>query len=239
MTTPSHSSHSATHRFSSESFDACIFVGGDPPHVFVAPVVQNCRHIVAADSGWRHALSVGVTPQVVLGDFDSISADELHAVHEANVPLLEYPSDKDLTDTEIALQHVADSDADSLLLVSGVGDRFDHLLSIIHALCDDAITHLRRCAIVGDTRIDIVTPTHPLTLSGDHGQLVSLIPIGGDAVGVTTHGLRWALQAETLRVTKSRGVSNVLMDEHFSVAVSQGHLAVIQPHYFPPSKENM
>jgi len=200
--------------------------------------VEKSRLIVAADSGWRHALSVGATPQVVLGDFDSISADELHAAHEANVPLLEYPSDKDLTDAEIALQHVADSDATSVLLISGGGDRFDHLLAIIHALCSNTVEHLRRCAIVGDTRIDIVTPTHPLRLSGDHGQLVSLIPIGGDAVGVTTHGLRWILQSETLYATKSRGVSNVLMDGHFSIAVSQGHLAVTQPHYFPPFKEN-
>jgi thiamine pyrophosphokinase len=238
VTTPSHPSHSATHRFSSESFDACIFVGGDSPHAFVASVVGKSRLVVAADSGWRHALSVGVTPQVVLGDFDSISADELHAAREAKVPLLEYPTDKDLTDAEIALQHVADSDATSVLVISGGGDRFDHLLAIIHALCSSTIQDLRRCAIVGDTRIDIVTPTYPLALSGDHGQLVSLIPIGGDSSGVTTHGLRWALQSETLYAAQSRGISNVLMDDIFSIAVSQGHLAVLQPHYFPPSKEN-
>jgi thiamine pyrophosphokinase len=233
----SHPSHSETHRFSHEFFDACVFVGGNTPHQFVSPVVHRCNTIVAADSGWRHALSVGVTPSVVLGDFDSITADELREVHEANVPLIEYPSNKDLTDAEIALQYIVDSDATSLLLVSGGGDRFDHLLSLMHALCDRSLSGLRRCAIVGDTRIDIVTASHAISLSSDHGQIVSLVPISGDARGVSTTGLRWPLHAGDLQTTKSRGVSNVVMNETFSVSVLQGHLAVIQPHYFPPYEE--
>jgi thiamine pyrophosphokinase len=238
VTESSHNqSHADRHRFSSELFDACVFVGGNPPHPFISPVVARSHSIVAADSGWRHALSVGVTPMVVLGDFDSITAQELHDVHAAEVPLIEYPSDKDLTDAEIALRFVADSQATSLLLVSGGGDRFDHLLSLLHALCDDVLAGIRRCAIVGDTRIDIVTSSQPLTVTTDHGQLVSLVPIAGNVDGVSTAGLRWSLHNDILHATQSRGVSNIAMESSVSVSVTHGHLAVLQPHYFPPSKE--
>jgi thiamine pyrophosphokinase len=237
VTHSSHQSHPTTHRFSTEHFDAGVFVGGDAPHVFVSPVVARCHTLVAADSGWRHALSVGITPTVVLGDFDSITAGELHAAQAAGVPLLEYPSDKDLTDAEIALRYVADSHATSLLLISGGGDRFDHVLSMLHALCDSTLANIRRCAVIGDTRVDIVTATHPLVTSSDHGQLVSLVPLGGNADGVSTSGLRWSLHNEILRSSESRGVSNVAMEETFSVSITNGHLAVLQPHYFPPQKE--
>lgn len=174
---------------------------------------------------------------VVLGDFDSITAAELHDVQEAGVPLIEYPSDKDLTDAEIALRYVADSDATSVLIVSGGGDRFDHLLSLLHALCNHTLDRIRRCAIIGDTRIDIVSSSQPLAVSCDHGQLVSLIPLTGDATGVTTTGLRWKLNNDTLHVSESRGVSNVAMESTVSVSVTNGYIAVLQPHYFPPLKE--
>jgi thiamine pyrophosphokinase len=237
--TPQHtlSTHALTHRFAQESFDACVFVGGESPHPFVAPVAQKCTTHVAADSGWRHALSIGVTPTVVLGDFDSITASELLAAREAQVSLFEYPSDKDFTDAEIAFQYVAGTTSESLLLVSGGGNRFDHLTSLLHALCHEHLTPIRRCAIIADTRIDIVTASHSLSLNVDFGQIVSLVPIGGDAIGVTTTGVRWPLQDNILRAHESRGISNVATDSVITVSVINGSLAVIQPHYFPPLQE--
>jgi thiamine pyrophosphokinase len=176
-------------------------------------------------------------PTIVLGDFDSISASELQDARAAHVPLVEYPSDKDVTDAEIALQYIVDEKCESLLLISGGGDRLDHLLSLLHALCNESLEGLRRCAVIGDTRIDIVTPVWPLDLSVDFGQLVSLVPLTQDAIGVSATGLRWVLQHDTLRVAESRGVSNVTNEGRITVSVENGCIAVMQPHYFPQHKE--
>lgn len=232
-----HFSHATTHPFASESFDACIFVGGDSPHPFVAPVAQRCNLVVAADSGWVNAQSVGITPHILVGDFDSISAAELEAAKASTAQLIEYPSEKDFTDAELAIEQVLHSSSTSLLFISGGGDRLDHILSLTHALADIRLHTTKVCAIVGDTRIDFVTSDQPLTTTGEFGQIVSVLPIGGDVSGVTSTGLRWALHNDILSATSSRGVSNVITEAQFSVSVSTGTLLVMQPHYFPHLQE--
>jgi thiamine pyrophosphokinase len=227
----------AEHSFNRETFDACVFIGGLPPHPFVAPVAQRAAIAVAADSGWVHAQSLGVTPEAIVGDFDSITSTELDSARLASVHLVEYPSDKDMTDAEIALQYAAQKSPSSLLLVSGGGDRLDHILAVVHALADSSLTHIRICAIIGDTRLDIVSNAHPLTTSSDLNQIVSILPIGADVSGVTTTGLRWPLHDDQMTATQSRGVSNAVVETPFSVSVSYGSLAVIRPQYFPPMKE--
>jgi thiamine pyrophosphokinase len=227
----------ADHSFSSEKFEACVFIGGLPPHQFVAPVAQRAAIAVAADSGWVHAQSLGITPEAIVGDFDSITPAELDSARSASVQLVEYPSDKDMTDAEIALQYASQKSVSSLLLISGGGDRLDHILAVIHALADSSLAHIRICAIVSDNRIDIVNSSHPLTTASDLNQLVSILPIGTNVSGVSTTGLRWPLHDDQMSATQSRGVSNVVIETPFSVSASHGTLAVIRPQYFPPMKE--
>ncbi len=221
------------HLFAQEAYDACIFVGGEAPHPYVAPVVQRCRISVAADSGWRHARLLDVTPDSVVGDFDSITADELHEAQQSGGHIVEYPSDKDMTDAEIGLQYAVDAGCTSLVLVSGGGDRFDHIFSMLHALADIALTGVRTSCIINDTRIDIATPVVPFSSQSEYGQIVSLLPIAGDVLGAATVGLRWALTNETLFAKKSRGVSNIVTEQLFTISITHGTLAVVRPQYFP------
>ena len=235
--TEPHFAHATTHPFAKDFFDACVFVGGNAPHPFVAPVVQQCSLVVAADSGWTHARSVGVTPHVLVGDFDSISAEDLANARSLNIKLFEHPSNKDFTDAELAIDIVCNSTSTTLLFVSGGGDRLDHITSILHVLTDTKLASLKVCAIIGDTRVDFVTAKHQLTATCEFGDIVSLLPIGGPTSGVSTQGLRWSLDNEKLLATSSRGISNVAIESYFSVSITDGALAVIRPHYFPRIQE--
>ena len=207
---------------------ALIFIGGDAPHSLILDVLPRDAFVIAADSGWEHAVNAGFTPHVLIGDMDSISPAHLQQARDMNVDIIEHHADKDFTDAELALALAADHHHHTIHLVSGGGDRFDHLLALIHSLApytgDTSVT-----AYIGASRIHIIQPGHGLHFGATPGQTISLIPLGGAAKGVTTTGLKWNLTRDTLKLFASRGVSNLVCDSHVSIAVRKGHLAVIIP----------
>jgi thiamine pyrophosphokinase len=207
---------------------ALIFIGGDAPHPRILDVLPRDAFVIAADSGWEHAVNSGFTPHVLIGDMDSISPAHLQQARDMNVHIIEHLADKDFTDTELALELAADHHHHSIHLVSGGGDRFDHLLALVHSLAphagDTSLT-----AHVGSSRLHIIQPGHGLMFGTTPGQTISLIPLGGAAKGVTTTGLKWNLTKDTLRPFASRGVSNIATDSTVTLAIRKGHLAVIIP----------
>lgn len=212
---------------------ALIFVGGDAPHPLVVNVLPREAYVIAADSGWEHAINAGFTPDVLVGDMDSISAEHLQQARALNVHIIEHHPEKDFTDAEIALALAADKHHHHIHLVSGGGDRFDHLLALVHSLAPHA-GEIDLTAHVGASRIHILQPGHGIQCEATPGQTISLIPLGGKAKGVTTTGLKWNLTKDTLMPFASRGVSNVAIDERVTVQVKRGHLAVVIPLHLSP-----
>ena len=207
---------------------AIIFIGGDAPSF---PLVEPLLHdalIVAADSGWAHAIAAGVQPRLLVGDMDSIDPEHLLHARTTATAIVEHPVDKDMTDLEIALVEARRAGARRIHVVAGGGDRFDHVLAMVHSLvsvADDAEVS----AQVGTSWIDVLTPRLHLTLDVEPGATVSLVPLGGHAKGVTTRGLKWELDRDVLRSFASRGVSNVALEARVRVSVRTGVIAVIRP----------
>lgn len=204
---------------------ALVFIGGDSPDPRVTAHLPETALVFAADSGWEHAMALGRTPDVLVGDMDSIRVEDLaHA--RASAVVVEFPVDKDLTDTELVLLEARARGCASVTVVSGRGDRLDHVLGMIHSLaaCPVPVT-----AFIGDTRLDVAVPERHVSLSVTAGAIVSLIPIGGDAHGVTTHGLKWELADGKLSARESRGVSNVAQAPEVDVSVAGGTLAILCP----------
>ena len=79
----------------------------------------------------------------------------------------------------------------------------------------------------GSQRINLIAPNHDHQIVGKSGDTVSLIPIGNKASGVTTHGLQWGLDDETLEFGTTRGVSNVIIATKASVAIREGLLICV------------
>ena len=115
-----------------------IFIGGDPPHPNVRQHLPTDAYIIAADSGYAHAIAMGFVPNELVGDMDSILAVDLTDAHDSNVLITEYPTDKDLTDTEIAIASALARQSTHITVVSGGGDRFDHVLGMVHSLASCA-----------------------------------------------------------------------------------------------------
>ena len=215
-----------------ESLHALIFTGGDAPHPSAHEITADNATVIAVDSGWEHARAAGTTPDVLVGDMDSIDPAHLADAERLGVEIVRHPVDKDFTDAEIALELAIERGHSEITVVSGGGDRIDHVLGFLHAAALHASPGRRIEVVIGRARIAIAPPGSTTECEVGDEPIVSLVPLGGPAHGVTTRGLRWELNDETLAPLASRGVSNVPLARTFSVSVADGRIAVIQPYHF-------
>ncbi len=209
------------------SIDTVVLVaGGDsiPPgvHRFLPPADL----VIAADSGLDHAVSLGLRVDLVIGDMDSVQPDTLARL-SPDVAVEEFPVAKDATDLELALERALARHPRRLVVLGGHGGRIDHLLANVGLLADSRLAGVDVTWWAG---ADLVIPVRDhLDIAGTVGHTVSLIPIGGPAVDVTTRGLEWELAAETLLPGSTRGVSNRFREVKASVEVTDGVLVVAIP----------
>lgn len=192
--------------------------------------------VVAADGGARHAAGLGVRVDRWVGDGDSIDPALLEALSAAGVAIRRVAADKDESDAELALLAALDDGADAVTILGALGgSRIDHALANVGLLGHPALDG--RPARLYDERAARISlleapdgAGRPVTreLRGRAGDLVSLIPAGVAASGVTTAGLRFPLDREPLILGRTRGVSNVRIGDVASVTLESGRLLVIE-----------
>lgn len=200
-----------------------VFAGGEPPPMEAARWIPAAAFVIAADSGLDHAHRLGFKADLLVGDLDSVSLDASDR-HAGEVE--EYSEDKDYTDLELAME-AAMPRGSLVLVVGGHGGRLDHLLANAEMLADHRWLAVRIVWLAGEDLATVVR--HQATLRGSPGDLVSLIPLGGHAIGVTTEGLKWRLHDATLAAGSTRGVSNRFTETRAQVSVRQGAMLAIQP----------
>ncbi|MFQ5554614.1 MAG: thiamine diphosphokinase [Acidimicrobiia bacterium] len=192
------------------------------------PDVGNVTYVVAADGGLRHAVRLGVVPDVIVGDIDSADPDQLADAVATGAAVERHPADKDMTDWELALRHVRDAGYRTVVVVGGGGGRLDHLLANALSLASDEHSGLDVVWHVGTASVRVARRSSPVAVIGSPGETVTLLAIGGDATGVTTEGLRWKLTDGSLTPGSGLGISNELVAERATVSVNEGSLLVIQ-----------
>jgi thiamine pyrophosphokinase len=191
--------------------------------------VADADLVVAADGGARWLEAIGVRPDLLIGDLDSVDPDLIVRLAADGVTVERHPVDKDASDAELALDRATASGADEVVVLGALGgERLDHELANLLLLADPSwqVRNLR--VVRGGTVVRAVHGGEALSLLGAIGDLVSLLPIGGEAEGVRTVGLRFPLSGESLRLGPSRGLSNVVVDQPASVSLERGTLLVVE-----------
>ena len=209
-----------------------VAVGGDgrgaPPDLPARPAGSL---VVAADAGLHVLDHHGVVPDLVVGDLDSVDPEALARAERAGARVVRSEADKDATDLELALEHLVEEGCDSVVVVGSDGGRMDHLLGGALTLCSPRFAGLGVQAWLGGARI---VPVHDeASIVGAPGRLLSIIAVGGPALGVRTNGLRWPLCGEQLEAGSSRGLSNEMLAEVAGVSVEGGCVAVVLPEEEP------
>lgn len=205
---------------------ALIIAAGTPPAAELFADLEDPL-VIVADGGLAATRVLDLVPAIVVGDLDSALPADLVWAEGAGADCRRFPTDKDYTDLELALEAAVAEGCDRLVVGGVRGGRPDHELSNVAALAGAA-----RAGAAVETRSGEETTIYVTgsgEIAGEIGSIVSLLPHGGDVVGVVTEGLRWPLVGETLSSFASRGVSNEMAHPIASVTIESGLLLVVQP----------
>lgn len=183
--------------------------------------------IIAADGGTAHCRELGVVPAVVIGDLDSTPADEIERLKANGVQIIRHPRRKDETDLELAMMHAVQAGADEILILGAMGDRWDQTIANLLLLSLVDLPSGRALIVDGRQQVGLLRAGEAFVVRGLPGDTVSLLPIAGDAGGITTDGLEYALRGSTLRFGATRGVSNLLLTTEASISLQEGKLLVV------------
>ncbi|GIP25915.1 thiamine pyrophosphokinase [Paenibacillus sp. J23TS9] len=203
-----------------------IFSGGQLYPQYIQEI-QPGDFIIGADKGALYLIRHDIKPDLAVGDFDSISPQELKHVRAESGRIVECdPVDKNLTDTELAFEMAIREQPDFIMLVGGTGTRMDHTLANVQML-NRALQHHIECAIMDQN--NYITLTGSKIEVRDRGyKYVSLLPMTPEVTGITLEGFQYPLENATLKIGESLGISNVLLESVGLVSITSGLLLVIQ-----------
>jgi thiamine pyrophosphokinase len=208
-----------------EDPEIVVVAAGEGPDV--SALLPPSATVIAADGGVERAHDLGLHVDLVVGDLDSAPPDAVGTAQRSGAAVVAHPAEKDASDLELALGEAASRGPQRLLVVASDGGRLDHLVSSMQVLGAPALEGVEIDALVGDALVHVVRGER--TLEGSAGELLTLLSLHGRAEGVTTHGLAYALDHETLEPASSRGLSNVFAGPVARVTVEHGVLLAIRP----------
>ncbi|WP_339286798.1 thiamine diphosphokinase [Paenibacillus sp. FSL E2-0201] len=203
-----------------------IFAGGElSPDYF--DLLDEDDFIIGADQGALFLISHGYTPDIAVGDFDSVSPEALQDIENLSKKTITCDAvNKDLTDSEMALDIAIDQQPDSILLLGVTGTRIDHSLASIQMMTR-ALQRQINCYVM-DTH-NYITLTGSQAVINDLGYTyVSLLPLTPEVSGITLEGFQYPLTDATLKLGQSLGVSNKLISSSGTVSIRSGLLLIIQ-----------
>jgi thiamine pyrophosphokinase len=207
---------------------AVIFANGrmDQPSSFLKGLTRSDL-IIAADGGAHHCNALGVTPDVIIGDFDSLDPEILSDFKQTGAELIKFPAHKNETDLELALQLAIDRGLNEVFIIAALGDRWDMSIANVLLLGKPTLSRLSIHILAGSQELFTLRGGDFVEIHSKAGAPVSLIPLAGDAHGITTHGLEYSLTNETLYYGSSRGVSNVFSQNSANIVIKEGLLLCI------------
>ena len=210
---------------------AIVFANGElGTYTPVSACLGQVDLIICADGGTRHALALGLVPDVVIGDLDSMEDGARQRVERFGTRVIAYPRAKDETDLELALLYAVEQGATEIVVWGAQGGRIDHELGNLLLLAHPRLSGVDVRICCGNQQVLLVRDR--VVLEGQVGDLLSLLPIGGDAHGVSSSGLEYALEDETLWFGPARGVSNVFVSSTACVCVRDGVLWAVHTKSF-------
>ncbi|MDR7413967.1 MAG: thiamine diphosphokinase [Armatimonadota bacterium] len=202
---------------------AAIVAGGRGP---LPRRYRAASLVVCADGGVARAHRAGWRPHVVVGDWDSLDLGLVNWLEQVGAERFRYPEAKDKTDSELAVDVVAERGFRTAYLLGGIGKRVDHELAnlLLPRYAADRGVDLR--VVAGGTLVQLVRGR--VELDARVGDWVSLFSLRPHSSGIHTGGLRFALVDGTLTLGSTLGVSNEVTEEPAWVAVSEGELLAVR-----------
>lgn len=204
-----------------------VFANGEiAGYEWLRPLLPQASFIIAADGGARHLYALERPPDLIIGDMDSLSPELEGWLAETAVSRLQHSTHKDETDLELALLHALTVSDSPLWIFGALGGRLDQTLANILLLAHPKLAG-RQIELRTERERAWLVGVGETAVAGHPGDLISLIPLGGDVLVHSTTGMVWPLQQETLVFGPARGVSNVMDAETATIRLTSGQLLCV------------
>jgi thiamine pyrophosphokinase len=194
---------------------------------FLRRMLGDPTLVVAADGGGENAAALGLMPDVLIGDFDSLSRERLSQLERQGIPVIRHPRDKDKTDGELAILYAVQRGADEIVILGALGGRIDHEIANLLLLTRPELRYRETAIVDGWQAVRLLQGRDTMIVEGHPGDLLSLLPIGGDAKGIYTEGLKYSLQGGSLLMGPARGVSNEFVGYEARITLEEGMMWVV------------
>jgi thiamine pyrophosphokinase len=187
---------------------------------------KNSDIIICADGGAEFAYRLGITPDYLIGDFDSVDEKVLEYFIDSKTEVVRYPAEKDYTDTEICVNKALEMKCDEICIFPGIGGRIDHSLGnigLLHIIADNNA----KGYIASDSSY-VYLCRKEIIIQGEKGDLISVLPYKGDALGVSLYNLKYPLKDYNIAFGKPIGISNIMLTGECLIEVKEGELLVVK-----------
>jgi thiamine pyrophosphokinase len=199
--------------------------------------LRSGDRIICADGGAHHAAAIGLTPDVVVGDLDSLRPGLRARLEAAGVRFERHPERKDETDLELALRLAVAEGAADIEVWAMLGGRLDHSLANVMLLARPEWAPARVCMVYEDQVAWPLRGGQEVSAEGSPGDLLSLVPLSPVVEGVTLEGVEWPLRAATLRFGSTWTISNRMVAPAARLKIEDGLVLVVQQAYLAREEE--
>lgn len=210
-----------------------IITGGTIDLDFAGSFLENERFdkVIAVDAGLERAAALGLVPDLIVGDFDTVKPEILeryrrmeHIVWDVHQP------EKDETDTELALQKAQAIGSGEIAVLGATGGRIDHMLGNIHLLFPCLQKGIEACILDCQNRIYLIDGERTFRSSGLWGRYISFLPLTEHVDGITLTGFKYPLLDKDIEIGTSLCISNELIGEEGTITFTDGVLIVVESH---------
>ncbi len=184
-------------------------------------------YIICVNGGTGHLFAMGLKPDLVVGDLDSLQEEHRQILEKSGIGLERHPSEKDKTDLELAIDRAIEMNPPEIVLFSILGGkRADHLFANL-LLLTLPLKHGIPSRALDESGEAIIIRTKTV-IEGSPGDYLSLFPLSPEVKGIVTEGLKFPLRSETLHFSTTRGLSNELLTNRASIGLDDGLLLIIK-----------
>lgn len=202
-----------------------IVSGGNKINSEILRKYCNDAYIICCDGGIRNFYELNITPDIVIGDFDSIDEIGRNFIIQNNINVEKYDTRKDFTDTELALNKMIDSKIDEIILLAATGTRMDHTLGNIFYL--QKLFGKIDTTLIDNNNIIKYVEEGEYIFSKDELKYLSIIAIS-DFLTYSIFGTQYDVENLTIASFELRGISNEIVDNTAKIIIQKGRGFVIR-----------
>lgn len=204
-----------------------IVAGGEKPSKDILELYKkDVNLVIGADKGCSYLIENGITPDYFVGDFDSLPIKDFEKYLNQGSKLIKFDAEKDLTDSDIALNLAIEKGADEIFLMAVTGTRLDHSLANIGLLLK-ALKNNVRAKIINNNNVVMIINEDIELVNDKNYKYISFLPYGGNVSRLSIFDAKYRLEDYNLECGDSRTISNEFVEDKINIKIEKGNLLVI------------